>query len=58
MTPRISRLRDSRLVINCDKDDNMHKHESQPSGIYVWRSSDVGASIKKGYAGGAPIRFQ
>lgn len=44
LTPRISRVRDGRLVILCDKDDYSHAHESQQPGIYAWWSSDDGTS--------------
>jgi hypothetical protein len=44
VTPRLSRLRDGRLVINCDQNDYRHAHEEQTSGIYTWWSSDDGAT--------------
>ena len=42
VTPRISRLRDGRLVIVCDQNDYQHCHESQPAGICAWWSEDDG----------------
>lgn len=44
ITPRISRLRDDRLAILCDKDDHSHDHDSQEPGIHIWWSSDEGAT--------------
>ena len=44
ITPRLNRLRDGRLVINCDQNDYRHAHEEQASGIYTWWSSDDGES--------------
>ncbi|MGH3449592.1 MAG: sialidase family protein, partial [Haloechinothrix sp.] len=54
VTPRISRLRDGRLVIVCDKDDFSHAHESQPPGIYAWWSSDDGESWSEPANTGVP----
>lgn len=54
LTPRISRLRDDRLVILCDKDDYSHAHESQQPGIYAWWSSDDGASWSEPVNTGIP----
>lgn len=54
LTPRISRLRDGRLVILCDKDDHSHAHESQRPGIYAWWSSDDGASWSEPVNTGIP----
>ena len=42
ITPRISLLRDGRLVICCDQDDYAHCHEDSPPGIYLWWSEDGG----------------
>jgi hypothetical protein len=42
LSPRITRLRDGRLIIICDKDDHQHAHEGQPPGIYAWWSRDDG----------------
>lgn len=44
ITPRISRLRDGRLVILCDTNDYLHAHESQEPGIYAWWSDDDGVT--------------
>ena len=44
ITPRISRLRDGRLIICCDQNDFAHCHEDSPPGIYVWWSEDDGES--------------
>ncbi len=44
VTPRLSRLRDGRLVILCDQNDYRHCHEDQPPGIYSWWSEDEGES--------------
>ncbi len=54
LTPRISRLRDGRLVILCDKDDYSHAHESQAPGIFAWWSSDDGASWSEPVNTGIP----
>jgi hypothetical protein len=42
VTPRLTLLRDGRLVIMCDHDDYAHAHEDQPSGIWEWESRDQG----------------
>ena len=42
VTPRLSRLRDGRLVILIDLDDFGHFHERQPSGILAYWSDDQG----------------
>ncbi len=44
VTPRLSLLRDGRLVILCDHDDSAHYHEDQPPGNWIWFSSDQGRS--------------
>lgn len=54
VTPRISRLRDGRLVIVCDQNDYQHCHESQPPGIYAWWSEDDGATWGPRVATGIP----
>ena len=54
VTPRISRLRDGRLVIVCDQNDYQHCHESQPPGIYAWWSEDEGATWGPRVATGIP----
>lgn len=54
ITPRISRLRDGRLVINCDKDDMAHAHESQKPGICAWWSTDDGETWSGPYQTGVP----
>ena len=47
VTPRISLLRDGRLVVICDHDDFAHYHEDQAPGNWVWFSSDEGQSWSK-----------
>ena len=42
VTPRLSLLADGRLVVICDRDDYEHCHEYQPSGNYLWWSTDLG----------------
>jgi hypothetical protein len=42
VTPRISLLSDGRLGVLCDLDDREHCHETQPPGIFVWWSEDLG----------------
>ena len=54
VTPRISRLRDGRLVIVCDQNDYQHCHESQPPGIYAWWSEDDGDTWSSRVATGIP----
>ena len=54
VTPRISRLRDGRLVIVCDQNDYQHCHESQPPGIYAWWSEDDGDTWSQRVATGIP----
>ena len=54
VTPRISRLRDGRLVIVCDQDDYQHCHESQQPGIYAWWSEDDGDTWGPRVATGIP----
>lgn len=54
LSPRISRLRDGRLVIVCDKDDHQHAHEGQPSGIYAWWSHDEGSTWEGPHLTGVP----
>jgi len=44
VTPRLSLLRDGRLVVICDHDDYAHYHEDQTPGNWVWFSSDGGRS--------------
>lgn len=44
VTPRLSRLRDGRLLIICDHDDYWHYHEDRPSGTWMWESRDNGRS--------------
>ena len=44
VTPRLSLLRDGRLVILCDHDGSAHYHEDQPPGNWIWFSSDEGRS--------------
>jgi sialidase-1 len=54
LSPRLSRLRDGRLVIVCDKDDHQHAHEGQPSGIHAWWSQDGGATWDGPHLTGVP----
>ncbi len=54
VTPRISLLRDGRLVILCDQNDYRHCHESQPPGIYAWWSEDGGKTWSKRQVTGIP----
>jgi len=42
VTPRLSRLRDGRLLIICDHDDFWHYHEDRPPGTWMWESRDDG----------------
>lgn len=42
VTPRLSRLRDGRLLIICDHDDYAHYHEDRPPGTWMWESRDNG----------------
>ncbi len=42
VTPRLSLLRDGRLVVLCDHDDYGHFHQTQPSGNWAWWSRDGG----------------
>ena len=44
VTPRLSRLRDGRLLIICDHDDYWHYHEDRPPGTWMWESRDNGAT--------------
>ena len=54
VTPRISRLGDGRLAINCDQNDYRHCHETQPSGIYLWWSHDEGETWDGPHPTGVP----
>jgi hypothetical protein len=42
VTPRLTRLRNGRLIIICDHDDYHYYHEDRPSGIWMWTSDDEG----------------
>ena len=42
VTPRLSRLRDGRLVVLCDRDDDGHFHPDQPPANLAWWSDDDG----------------
>jgi hypothetical protein len=42
VTPRLSILRNGRLVVLCDHDDDGHFHEEQTSGNWAWWSNDSG----------------
>ncbi len=54
VTPRLSRLRDGRLVVICDQNDYRHKHEYQSSGIYTWWSQDEGETWDGPHPTGIP----
>ena len=54
VTPRISLLRDGRLIILCDQNDYRHCHESQPPGIYAWWSEDGGQTWSEQQPTGIP----
>ncbi|MCP4404649.1 MAG: exo-alpha-sialidase [bacterium] len=44
VTPRLSRLKDGRLVVLCDHNDFGYFHEDQPCGNWAWWSKDDGES--------------
>ena len=44
VTPRLSRLRDGRLIVICDHDDYAYYHEDQATGNWLWFSDDDGAT--------------
>lgn len=54
ITPRISLLRDGRVIILCDHDDYAHVHEDQPSGIWQWESTDQGRTFGPARLTGVP----
>jgi hypothetical protein len=54
ITPRISLLRDGRVIIICDHDDYAHVHEDQSSGIWLWQSRDGGRSFGQPRLTGIP----
>lgn len=54
VTPRISRLRDGRLLVVCDHDDYKFVHQDQPSGTWMWESRDDGATWSKPWLTGIP----
>lgn len=54
VTPRLSLLRDGRLIIMCDHDDYAHAHEDQPSGIWQWESHDQGQTWSAARLTGIP----
>ena len=54
VTPRMSRLKNGRLVIICDHDDYHHYHEDRPSGIWIWFSDDEGKSWSRPKLTGVP----
>lgn len=54
VTPRISLLRDGRVLLICDHDDYSHCHEDQPSGIWLWESRDQGRTWSKPLLTGVP----
>ena len=47
VTPRLSRLKDGRLIVLIDQDDWGHFHEDQPGGIMAYWSSDHGDTWTK-----------
>ena len=42
LTPRLSRLKNGRLIIVCDHDDYNYYHIDRPSGVWIWFSDDEG----------------
>ncbi|MFN0166805.1 MAG: sialidase family protein, partial [Bryobacteraceae bacterium] len=54
VTPRLSLLSDGRQAIICDHDDYSHYHEDQPSGIWIWFSSDRGQTWRSPRLTGVP----
>lgn len=54
ITPRISLLRDGRVIVLCDHDDYAHVHQDQPSGIWMWVSKDEGRSWSDAQLTGIP----
>ena len=47
VTPRLSLLKDGRLIVICDHDDYTHYHEDQSPGNWIWFSSDEGRTWTK-----------
>lgn len=54
VTPRLSRLKDGRLIVLIDQDDWGHFHEDQPAGIMCYWSSDEGKTWTKPQHLGVP----
>jgi hypothetical protein len=54
VTPRISLLRDGRVIVLCDHDDYTHVHEDQDSGIWMWTSRDDGRTWSEPKLTGIP----
>ena len=54
ITPRMSLLRDGRVIVLCDHDDYAHVHEDQPSGIWQWESRDEGRAWSEPRLTGIP----
>jgi hypothetical protein len=54
ITPRISLLRDGRVIVICDHDDYAHVHQDQPSGIWMWVSRDEGRTWSEPKLTGIP----
>jgi sialidase-1 len=54
LTPRLSHLSDGRLVVICDHDDFAHYHEDQPSGNWIWYSTDEGRTWSEPVLTGIP----
>ncbi|MCY3945819.1 MAG: sialidase family protein [Anaerolineaceae bacterium] len=61
VTPRLSILKDGRLVVICDHDDDGHFHEEQPPGNWLYWSEDQGdtwrAQRENGIGGFEPDRI-
>ena len=54
LTPRITLLRDGRVIMLCDHDDYAHVHEDQTSGIWQWESKDQGRTWSAARLTGIP----
>ncbi len=54
LTPRITHLRDGRVMMLCDHDDYAHAHEDQSSGIWQWESNDEGRTWSEPRLTGIP----
>lgn len=54
LTPRLTQLRDGRLIMLCDHDDYAHAHQDQSSGIWQWESKDEGRTWGEARLTGIP----